>query len=170
MMIRTRVFPVLYHGFQFFRTLNAVGPLATPDIVGINATVIATIHGIGGNNGTLIDEIGKYYDLAVNGFDKLMSLHCTSYGQYSNQTDCRTYFTNGTLTSVNRYSLREWSHNNIDKANFHNDSKTFEMFVDDVNIQEKYNKVNGPILVVPIVAYHSIDTAFGATGNVTDSS
>src|SRR5215469_13923913 len=66
----------------------------------------------------LIDEIGKYYDLAVNGFGKLMSLHCTGYGEYSNQTDCRTYFSNGTPTFVNRYSLREWSHNNIDQANF----------------------------------------------------
>jgi hypothetical protein len=83
---------------------------------GINATVIATIHGIGRNNGTLIDEIGKYYHLAVNGFGKLMPLHCTGYGKYSNQTNCRTYFSNGTLTGVNRYSLREWSHNNIEQA------------------------------------------------------
>ena len=124
---------------------------------GINATVIATIHGIGRNSGTLIDEIGKYYDLAVNGFGKLMSLHCTGYGKYSNQTNCRTYFSNGTLTDVNRYSLREWSHNNADQANSHNDSKTFKMFVDEVNIQDKYNKVNGPISAVPIVAYHRID-------------
>jgi hypothetical protein len=124
---------------------------------GINATVIATIHGIGRNNGTLIDEIGKYYDLAVNGFGKLMSLHCTGYGKYYNQTNCRTYFSNGTLTHVNRYSLREWSHNSIDQANSHDDSKTFKMFVDEVNIQDKYNKVNGPISAVPIVAYHMID-------------
>jgi hypothetical protein len=124
---------------------------------GINATAIATIHGIGRNNGTLIDEIGKYYDLAVNGFGKLMSLHCTGYGEYSNQINCRTYFSNGTLTDVNRYSLREWSHNNIDQANSHDDLKTFEMFVQEVNIQDKYNKVNEPILAVPIVAYHMID-------------
>jgi hypothetical protein len=79
---------------------------------GINATVIATIHGIGGNNGTLIDEIGKYYDLAVNGFDKLMPLHCTTYSQYSNQTDCRTYFTNGTLIA-NLYGISvQYSHDN----------------------------------------------------------
>jgi hypothetical protein len=58
---------------------------------------------------------------------------------------------------VNRYSLREWSHNSIDQADSHNDSKTFEMFVHEVNIQDKYNKVNGPILAVPIVAYHMID-------------
>ena len=31
------------------------------------------------------------------------------------------------------------------------------MFVHEVNIQDKYNKVNGPILAVPIVAYHMID-------------
>jgi len=58
---------------------------------------------------------------------------------------------------VNRYSLREWSHNSIDQANSHDDSKTFEMFVDEVNTQDKYNKVNGSILAVPIVAYHMID-------------
>jgi biotin operon repressor len=128
---------------------------------GINATAIATIHGIGRNNGTLIDEIGKYYNLAVNGFGKLMPLHCTGYDdymiQYFNQTNCRTYFGDGTLTDVNRYSIREWSHNSIDQANSHNDLKTFEMFVHEVNIQDKYNKVNGSILAVPIVAYHMID-------------
>jgi hypothetical protein len=128
---------------------------------GINATVIATIHGIGRTNGTLIDKIEKYYDLAVNGFGKLMPLHCTGYEdymiKYSNQTNCRTYFSKGTPTFVNRYSLREWSHNNIDQSNSHNDLKTFEMFVDEVNIQDKYNKVNGPILAAPIVAYHRID-------------
>ena len=95
---------------------------------GINATAIATIHGIGKTNGTVIDEIGKYYNLAVNGFGKLMPLHCSGYDdymiEYSNQTNCRTYFSNGTLTDVNRYSLREWSHNNIDQANSHNDPKT----------------------------------------------
>ena len=31
------------------------------------------------------------------------------------------------------------------------------MFVGEVNIQDKYNKVNGPISAVPIVAYHRID-------------
>ena len=128
---------------------------------GINATAIATIHGIGRNNGTLIDEIGKYYNLAVNGFGKLMPLHCTRYDdymiQYSNQTNCRTYLGDGTLTDVNRYSLREWSHNSIDQANSHNDLKSFEMFVHEVNIQDKYNKASGPILAIPIVAYHRID-------------
>ena len=47
--------------------------------------------------------------------------------------------------------------NNIDKTNSYNDSKIFDIFVNEVNSQEKYNKLNGPVLAVPIVAYHSID-------------
>jgi hypothetical protein len=31
------------------------------------------------------------------------------------------------------------------------------MLVDEVNIQDKYNKVNEPISAAPIVAYHRID-------------
>jgi hypothetical protein len=124
---------------------------------GINATVFATTHGDERNNVTIINEISKYYDLAVNGFGTLTFLHCTGYIKFSSQTDCRTYFSNGTLTFTNSYSLREWSHNNIDKANAFNDSKIFDTFVNEVNTQEKYNKVNGPILAVPIIGYHSID-------------
>jgi hypothetical protein len=124
---------------------------------GINATVIATTHGHERDNATVINEIAKYYDLAVNGFGKLMFLHCNGYAKYSSQTDCRIYFSNGTLTFVNRYSIKEWSHNDIDKANSYNDSKTYNLFVDEVNIQKKYNKVGGPVLALPIVGYHSID-------------
>jgi hypothetical protein len=124
---------------------------------GIKATVIATTHGHETNNATVINEMAKYYELAVNGFGKLMFLHCNGYTKYSSQTDCRTYFNNGTLTFVNRYSIREWSHNDIDKANSYNDSKTFNLFVDEVNIQKKYNKLGGTVLAVPIVGYHSID-------------
>ena len=133
---------------------------------GINATAFAPTHGNERNNATIINEIAKYYDLAVNGFSKLMFLHCNGYIKYSSQTDCRTYFTNGTLTFVNRYSLREWSHNNIDKTNSYNDSKIFDIFVNEVNSQEKYNKLNGPVLAVPIVAYHSIDN--NKTSDSTD--
>jgi len=127
---------------------------------GVNATVFATTHGDERKNATIINEIAKYYDLAVNGFGSLMFLDCNinkEYIKYSSQTDCRTYFDNGTLTFVNRYSAREWSHNNIDRANAFNDSKIFDTFVNEVNSQERYNKINGPILAVPIIGYHSID-------------
>jgi Polysaccharide deacetylase len=131
---------------------------------GINATAFATTHGNERNNTTIINEIAKYYYLAVNGFGSLMFLHCNGYSKYSSQTDCRTYFDNGSLTFVNRYSIREWSHNNIDKATSHNDSKIFDIFVNEINSQEKYNKPNASILAVPIIAYHNIDN-----NNATDS-
>ena len=132
---------------------------------GINATTFATTHGNERDNATIINEIAKYYDFAVNGFGSLMFLHCNGYSRYSSQTDCRTYFDNGSLTFVNRYSIREWSHNNRDKALSHNDSKIFDTFVNEVNSQEKYNKPN-TILAVPIVAYHSIDN--NKTSDSTD--
>src|SRR5215467_6400966 len=66
---------------------------------GINATAFATTHGDERNNATIINEIAKYYDLAVNGFGNLMFLNCNAnkeYIKYSSQTDCRTYFSNDT--------------------------------------------------------------------------
>ena len=70
---------------------------------GINAIAIATTHGKGKINETITDEISKYCGFAVDGFGKLMFLHCNGYAKYSSQTDCRTYFSNGTLTFVNSY-------------------------------------------------------------------
>lgn len=123
---------------------------------GINATVFATTHGDERDNATIINIISKYYELAVNGFGSLTFLHCDVYIKYSSQTDCRTYFNNSTLTFANRYSLREWSHNDIDRSNAFNDTKIFKDFVNEVNSQEKYNKANGPLLAVPIIGYHNI--------------
>ncbi len=123
---------------------------------GINATIFATPHGDEWNNVTIINEISKYYELADNGFGSIMFLHCDGYKKKSSQTDCRTYFDNGTLTFANRYSIREWSHNTEDKDLSFNDSKIFEKFVQIVNNQMNYNK-NGVITAVPIIAYHSID-------------
>ena len=124
---------------------------------GINATAFATTHGDEAKNATIIKEIAKYYDLAINGFGSLMFLHCNGYTENTSQTDCRTYFKNGTLTLVNRYSIVEWSHNNIDTASSFNDTKIFDRFVKEVNSQDKYNKLNGPVVAIPIIGYHGID-------------
>ena len=123
---------------------------------GINATIFATTHGNEWNNATVINAVAKYYNFAVNGFSTLMFLHCDGYNKESSQHDCRTYFNNSTLTFANRYSLREWSHNNIDKAYSYNDSKIFQKFVQEVNSQDRYNKGNGTINAVPIIGYHDI--------------
>jgi peptidoglycan/xylan/chitin deacetylase (PgdA/CDA1 family) len=121
-----------------------------------NATVFATPHGDEWNNATIINEISKYYNLADNGFAPLMFLHCDGYKNQSSQTDCRTYFDNGTLTFANRYSIREWSHNVIDRKYKYNDAMIFQRFVQEVNSQQIYNR-NGLINAIPIIAYHDID-------------
>ena len=66
----------------------------------------------------MIDTIAKYYDFAITGFSNLMHLNCDGWNkqdeeeqewnyQSNIQTDCRTYFDDGTLTYANRYSIRE---------------------------------------------------------------
>jgi hypothetical protein len=112
--------------------------LANP---GINATVFATPYGKGSENATVVNAISKYYDLAINGFSNLMSLHCDGWKIASpNQADCRTYYDKGTLTYANRYVIREWSHNYQDAAYAHNSTKIFRIFVQAVNNQTAYKK------------------------------
>jgi hypothetical protein len=125
---------------------------------GVNTTLFATPRGLGGDNATVINEIAKYYDLAINGFSNLMYLKCDGWKRYSSQTDCRTYFDNGTLTYTNRYSVREWSHNSVDLAYMHNVTSIFKIFVQEVNSQNKYNN-GGIINAIPIIAYHSVQNS-----------
>ncbi|HET7147711.1 MAG TPA: polysaccharide deacetylase family protein [Candidatus Nitrosopolaris sp.] len=126
---------------------------------GINTTLFATPRGLGGDNATVINEIAKYYEFAINGFSNLMYLKCDGWKRYSSQTDCRTFFDNGTLTYANRYSVREWSHNSVDLAYMHNGTSIFSMFVQEVNSQSKYNNNRGIINAIPIIAYHSIQNS-----------
>src|SRR5919204_3833091 len=121
-----------------------------------NVTIFATPHGDEWNNATIINQISKYYNFADNGFATLMFLRCDGYKNQSSQTDCRTYFDNGTLTFANRYSIREWSHNVVDRKYKYNDPMIFQRFVQEVNSQQAYNK-DGVIDAIPIIAYHDID-------------
>jgi hypothetical protein len=133
----------------------------------INATVFGTPYGKGGDNSTVIDTIAKYYNFAISGFSNLMYLNCDGWNEQEEQnqkdidksnvqTDCRTYFDDGTLTYANRYSIREWSHDSVDKENLDNDQKTFQEFMKVVNSQDNFNK-NGIIKAIPIIAYHDLD-------------
>ncbi len=96
---------------------------------GINTTFFAVPKNIASNNATVINTVAKYYSLAINGHSNLMYLHCDGWKQNSSQTDCRTYFDNGTLTFANRYSVKEWSEQHIKNGNSYNDSQMFEKFV-----------------------------------------
>jgi hypothetical protein len=84
----------------------------------------------------------------------LMYLKCDGWKRYSSQTDCRTFFDNGTLTYANRYSIREWSHNTFDLADNHNRTSIFKIFVQEVNSQEKLNrdgKINAKTPIYEVV-------------------
>jgi hypothetical protein len=126
---------------------------------GIDAIAFATPHNEGSNNSTVVNTIAKYYDFAINGHSDLMFLHCDGWKHYSAQTDCRTFDDSGQVTYANRYVIREWSHNARDTTDLHNDTKIFQLFVQEVNSQAKYNNNNnnGTINAIPILAYHKID-------------
>jgi hypothetical protein len=112
--------------------------------------------GQGSNNATVVRAISKYYDFAINGFSNLMFLHYDGWEKYSpNQTDCKTFDNNGKLTYGNRYVIREWSHNAHDTGNLYNDSKIFQVFVQEVNSQISYNKDETTIDATPY--WHTIE-------------
>jgi peptidoglycan/xylan/chitin deacetylase (PgdA/CDA1 family) len=122
---------------------------------GINSTIFGTPYGAGKDNSTVLDTIAKYYDFAITGFSDLMFLHCDGYKNFSSQTDCRTYFDNGTLTPVNRYSIRESSQDSYNRDYYNDTARIFEEFVREVNSQSESNK--NATTAIPIIAYHSLD-------------
>jgi polysaccharide deacetylase len=129
--------------------------------LGVYPTVFSPPHSIGWNNETVINTIAKYYDLSIGGFvTGPMFLHCYGWKQQpqhsSIQTDCRTYSDDGTLNYVNRYDIKERTHNALDTRYLHNDTQIFEKFVELVNSQINFNK-NGIINAIPIIGYHDID-------------
>jgi peptidoglycan/xylan/chitin deacetylase (PgdA/CDA1 family) len=148
----------------------------------INATIFAYPFAKGAdNNSTVVNVVAKYYDLARTGFSPITFLKCNGWKQNSSQTDCRTYFDNGTLTFANRYSLRGWMHERVlvdnytfnknyqgnnnynpySNANYyysnysHDNYRTLQNFIKVVNTQEDYNK-GGRINAIPIITYHKI--------------
>jgi peptidoglycan/xylan/chitin deacetylase (PgdA/CDA1 family) len=139
---------------------------------GINpATIFAYPYGEGSNSTAVVNTVSKYYDLArTDTTFPLTFLHCDIWkNSSSNQTDCRTYSDNGTLTFANRYSINGWSHRHIvgdysantrickDSCYYYNNSQMLERFIANVNSQDNYNKY-GIIRAIPIVIYHTFVT------------
>jgi len=140
-------------------------------------TTFAVRHGNAVLNSTVINTVAKYYDMAINGFSNLMRLNCTGYEDQpqpqtvegggrlaalvvspNHQTDCRTYFDDGSITNANRYSIREWNHNAKDRKYDYNSTAIFNDFIQVVNSQSRYNNNTGGIInAIPLVAYHNID-------------
>jgi peptidoglycan/xylan/chitin deacetylase (PgdA/CDA1 family) len=139
---------------------------------GINPTIFAYPNGKGSDDLKVVNTVAKYYDLArTDTKSALTFLHCDeNNGQ---QTDCRTYFSSGTLTPSNRYSINSWAHKHIDEgcsANStdngnigvcgkfrykYDNAQMFEKFTTAVNNQSNYNK-DGIVRAIPIIIYHTI--------------
>jgi peptidoglycan/xylan/chitin deacetylase (PgdA/CDA1 family) len=143
---------------------------------GINPTIFAYPNGEGSNNSTVVNTVAKYYNLArTDTKSALTFLHCDggSNNNASNeqQTDCRTYFNNGTLTPSNRYSINSWAHKHIERDCFansavigtctavrykYNNAQMFEKFIAAVNSQNNYNNKDRILRAIPIIIYHTI--------------
>ncbi|HEU4445013.1 MAG TPA: polysaccharide deacetylase family protein [Nitrososphaeraceae archaeon] len=128
---------------------------------GINSTIFGPPYGAGWGNSTIVDTISKYYDMARVGFGRLAHLNCdwTYYEMRihkTNQTDCRTYSDNGTLTLANRYSLLLLSDYEEQARYGDNSTKILDIFLEAMNYQTQFNS-NGTITALPIVVYHNID-------------
>lgn len=135
---------------------------------GIDAKGFAVIRGNAVDNKSVISAISKHYDFAINGFSKLMFLDCRHNGNLTEEErdvfgyadDCRTFTEEGKLTKVNKYSIREASHNNLDRQFGHDKDMIFNEFVNIINSQLQHNNKEGnktSINAIPIIAYHSID-------------
>jgi peptidoglycan/xylan/chitin deacetylase (PgdA/CDA1 family) len=139
-----------------------------------NPTIFAYPNGKGSDDPKVVNTVAKYYDLARTDTKSsaLTFLHCNGNNE---QTDCRTHFSDGTLTPSNRYSINSWAHKHIDEgcstnsadngnigtcARFryeYNNAQMFEKFITAVNNQSNYNN-DGIVRTIPIIVYHTIVT------------
>jgi peptidoglycan/xylan/chitin deacetylase (PgdA/CDA1 family) len=151
---------------------------------GINSTIFAYPYGEGSNNSAVVNTVAKYYNLGrTDSKSALTFLHCDGSGgnniiidngnsEKNAQRDCRPYFSNGTLTPSNRYSINSWAHRHIERECIsnngdgdtgtcttirreYNNAQMFEKFVTAVNSQYAYNK-DGIVRAIPIIIYHTI--------------
>ena len=154
---------------------------------GFNPTIFAYPNGKGSDIPKVVNTVAKYYNLARTDSKSsaLTFLSCDGGGNSSRngnneqqerqQTDCRTYFSDGKLTPSNRYSINGWAHKHIEEfcpppittgadgtgtcipARYkYNNAQMFEKFVTAVNSQDIYNNKDGIVRAIPIIIYHII--------------
>jgi peptidoglycan/xylan/chitin deacetylase (PgdA/CDA1 family) len=138
---------------------------------GINSTIFGPPYAAGWGNSTIVDTISKYYDMARVGFGLLVHLNCDwAYDENgmhkTNQSDCKTYFDNGTLTLANRYSLPVWTDYPEQASYGDNSTRILDIFVEIMNYQTQFNS-NGTMTAIPIVVFHNIDYKNNNSSNST---
>jgi hypothetical protein len=121
---------------------------------GYNTPIFAYPLNLGSDNPTIVNLVGKYYDLARSGSSPLMFLNCNGYPK-DTQTDCRTYSDNGKLNYANRYDIRSDSFFHISSGHNFSPPEMFQQFVQRMNSQIPYN-TNGKINAIPIITYHNL--------------
>lgn len=121
---------------------------------GYNTPIFGYPLNLGSDNPTIVNLIGKYYDLARSGSSPLMFLNCNGYPK-DTQTDCRTLSANGKLNYANRYDIRSDSFFHISSGHNFSPPEMFQQFVQRMNSQIPYN-TNGKINAIPIITYHNL--------------
>jgi Polysaccharide deacetylase len=153
---------------------------------GMNATIFAYPFSAGSDRPKVVDVVAKYYRLARTGGDPIQFLNCVGWNNTKSNSDnggsadssgnadssgdsgpnqfgdCRTYTSDGKLTSANRYSIRALSQQHVNGKHFYNDTQMLQRFVDEVNTAAKYNdkvnnnSTNGTALkAIAVLKYHN---------------
>ena len=122
---------------------------------GINATIFAYPASTGHENATVVNVVAKYYDLARSGDAPMTFFHCDGYKIENN---CTPFNSKGHIKYENRYDVMNWSDrpkpdNPGQLAIPLDNAQMLTQFIQEVNLQEKYNK-NGCINTIPITVYH----------------
>lgn len=122
---------------------------------GINSTVFAYPASTGHENATVVNTVAQYYDLARTGDAPMTFLHCDGYKIENN---CTPFNNKGHLQYENRYDVMNWSDRPKPSSPGQltiplNNSQMLAQFIQEVNLQEKYNR-NGCINSIPIAVYH----------------
>jgi peptidoglycan/xylan/chitin deacetylase (PgdA/CDA1 family) len=121
---------------------------------GYNTTIFGYPFNLGSDKPSVVNLVAKYYNIGRSGTDRLMFLNCIGFKK-DTQTDCRTYSVNGKLTHANRYDVRSASFYHISNKHNFSPPEMFQIFLQIVNSQTRYNS-NGKINAVPILVYHNI--------------
>ena len=73
----------------------------------------------------------------------------------SNDSGCREYLGNGSLSIINRYSIKAWSHDAERKENSLDDAQMLETFIEVADSQDEFNSEGTAAL--PIIMWHRIE-------------
>ena len=136
---------------------------------------------IGHTNITVIDTVARYYQLGRTGDKPLAFLNCdlsledrkngsiiqsdymngncnSLYANAINSNNSKTNLASTTyynkLETVNKYSIRSWTHHVHHPNTSYNSSQMFAQFVQELNSQDKYNG-DGTVNSIPIITYHN---------------